>query len=145
MVANMIGTATIPLMTAAQNSIAMGSILVRHSAAPPSVRRQRLHKTQGALGGQFKAAAQAEGFGDGIGGRSGKNRYGKQAGADNAGGKQREGQRPAMGRNASAACEAVSIFVMPCALSVAAVVTMMKKAIRLENSMPDPGIDGDVP
>ena len=43
---------------------------------------------------------------------------------------------PAIGRRASAACEAVSIFVMPLACSVAAVVTMMKKAMRLAKTIP---------
>ena len=36
-VAIMIGTATTPLMTAVQNSIAIGSMLVAASAPPPSV------------------------------------------------------------------------------------------------------------
>jgi hypothetical protein len=43
---------------------------------------------------------------------------------------------PPIGRSASAACAAVSIWVMPCVLSVAAVVTMMKKAMALEKDMP---------
>src|ERR1051326_7740202 len=36
-IAPMIGTATMPLMTAAQNNMRIGSILVVASAAPPSV------------------------------------------------------------------------------------------------------------
>ena len=52
---------------------------------------------------------------------------------------------PAIGRKASAACAAVSILVTPCAPSVAAVVTMMKKAMRFEASHAYPGIDRDMP
>ena len=37
MVATMIGTATMPLITAVQNNIAIGSILVTSSAEPPIV------------------------------------------------------------------------------------------------------------
>ena len=43
---------------------------------------------------------------------------------------------PATGRSASAACDEVWISVMPCAFSVAAVVMMMKSAIRLEKPIP---------
>jgi hypothetical protein len=43
---------------------------------------------------------------------------------------------PAIGRKASAACAAVSILVIPWAFNVTAVVTMMKKAMRLETSIP---------
>jgi hypothetical protein len=43
---------------------------------------------------------------------------------------------PAIGRSASAASAAVVIFVRPWACKVAAVVTMMKNAMRLETIMP---------
>lgn len=43
---------------------------------------------------------------------------------------------PAIGRKASAACAAVSILVIPWAFNVTAVVTMMKKAMRFEISIP---------
>ena len=44
---------------------------------------------------QFEAAAQLEHFGDRIGGGARKHRHRQQPGADDAGGEQREGQRPA--------------------------------------------------
>jgi hypothetical protein len=37
MIAAMIGTATIPLMTAVQNSMVIGSMVVVESTAPPKV------------------------------------------------------------------------------------------------------------
>ena len=43
---------------------------------------------------------------------------------------------PAIGRSASAAWDDVWISVIPCAFSVAAVVTMMKKLMRLEYPIP---------
>ena len=43
---------------------------------------------------------------------------------------------PAIGLRASAACDEVSISLTPWALSVAAVVSMMKSAMMLERPMP---------
>ena len=43
---------------------------------------------------------------------------------------------PANGRSASEACLAVSMFLKPCACSVAAVVRMIKNITRLEKNIP---------
>ena len=48
----------------------------------------------------------------------------------------RNASGPASGRNASAAWAAVSMWVLPWACSVAAVVTMMKNPMMFDSSMP---------
>ena len=48
----------------------------------------------------------------------------------------RKAKSPAMGRKALAASAEVRMSSMPCAWSVTADVSMMKKATRFENAMP---------
>ena len=50
----------------------------------------------------------------------------------------RKAASPAIGFSASAACCVLSMSVLPLAFSVAAVVSMMKKATRFDMAMPMP-------
>ena len=71
------------------------------------------------------------------GGRAGQHRQRKKPGADDAEREEREGESARrVGRSASAACDEVWISVMPCACSVAAAVSMMNSATRLESPIP---------
>jgi len=73
-IAAIIGTDTMPLMTAAQINMRMGSMLVVARPAPPRVAAPHNPiETKRATGRQLEAAAQTESFGHRIGCRCGKN------------------------------------------------------------------------
>ena len=116
------GTAARPLSTALQNKARIGSI-GDQSMSRPMKRRDDDDRIE--AGGLPRLVLEpflpAEHLGDGEGGRAGEDRHGEETGADDADREQAEGERPATGRSASAACAAELIWVMPWRCRVAAV------------------------
>ena len=87
------GAATTPLSTALQYSALIGSIGEKLSATPTSCHRDRRVERLGASWLTRQAVGQSKALAEGVGGRSGQHRHGQHSGADDADGKQREGER----------------------------------------------------
>ena len=138
------GTATMPLTTALQNSIRIGSSGVSAAPSPASVAAgDDQIKARRAARRQFQAAFPAEAFRHRIAGGTGQHRHREQAGADDAERKQKKRQRPGQRPQRFGGLRGGADLVMPWACSVAAVVTMMKKPMMFDSIMPVGGVEPD--